>query len=90
MNILLCDKFKIFDFKDFHHIVKICQSFVTNSTINHLVIQSVFKKDNLFYNRILRKFDVIEGTKVEICYTSILNVSHGSNIMCWLCVCIVV
>ncbi len=63
MNILLNDKFKNFDFKDFHHIVKNCQSFVTNSTINHLVIQSIFKKDSLFYNRFLLKFDVIEGTK---------------------------
>jgi hypothetical protein len=63
MNILLSDKFKNFDFKDFDHIVKNCQSFVTNSTINHLVIQSIFKKDSLFYNRFLLKFDVIEGTK---------------------------
>jgi hypothetical protein len=69
MNILLCDKFKKFDFKDYHHIGKICQSFAANSTINHLVIQSVFKKDSLFYNRFLPKFDVIQGTKVEICYT---------------------
>jgi hypothetical protein len=63
MNILLGDKFKSFDFKDFHHIVKNCQSFVINSTINHLFVQSDFKKYSLFYNRILRKFDVMEGTK---------------------------